>query len=204
MKRLLSLAAVVAVAAVAVAAPSSSAAPKAKSVIEDPLGDANAINDQGSGDGSFGDHVTPADASSVTDLLEVSFANDAKKLYITIETEAAPPATQGVGYRVRVNPDGPGGTHCLLFEAFHPGAGNILDKAHAHLRDACAGGDVIPIEVLGGTLIVPRSAHEGLGKGATLKAPQAQAFIYLGNYPQGIPAPTTDTTKVGTDYKMVK
>lgn len=39
----------------------------------------------------------------------------------------------------------------------------------------------------------------------TLKAPQAQAFIYLGSsYPAGAAAPTTDTTKVGTDYKRVK
>lgn len=183
----------------------ASAAPAPKEIIEDPAGDANALNDQGTGDGSNGNNVTPADASTVTDLLSISVTNDAKKLYITIETETSPPATQGVGYRVRFNPDGTGGAHCLLFEAFHPGAGNALTAAEGHLRDTCAGGDPIPIEVIGFMLVVPRKAHEAFAKGATLKAPQAQSFIYLGsNYPAGVPAPTMDTTTIGKDYKLVK
>lgn len=183
----------------------ASAAPAPKKLIEDPAGDANALNDQGTGDGSNGDNVTPADASTVTDLLSISVANDAKNLYITISTEAAPPATQGVGYRVRFNPDGTGGAHCLVFEAFHPGAGNALDTAEGHLRDTCAGGDPIPIEVLGFMLVVPRKAHKAFAKGATLKGIQAQSFIYLGSsYPAGVPAPTMDTTKVGKNYKLVK
>lgn len=190
-------------AALAVTAGSLQAAPKEQIVIEDPAGDANGLNDQGTGDGSNGDHVTPADASTVTDLLKVTVSNDAKNLYIVVQTENAPPATQGVGYRVRVNPDGAGGTYCLLFEAFYPGAGNDLTTNQGHLRDTCGGGEDVPIEVLGSSWIIPRSANEAFGKGATLTAPQAQAFIYLGTYPTGIPAPTTDTTKVGTDYKFV-
>lgn len=205
MKRVIVIAAALGlIAALSPAAPSAGAAPKAKVVIEDPAGDANGINDQGTGDGSVGDYVGPADASSVTDIVEISVANDAKNLYITFTTETVPPATQGVGFRVRFNPDGAGGTHCLLFEAFYPGAGNVLAAAEAHLRDTCGGGETTPIEVLGNLLIIPRSAHEALGKGATLAAPQAQAFIYLGSsYPAGLAAPTTDTTKVGTDYKLV-
>lgn len=182
----------------------ASAAPAPKVIIEDPAGDANGLNDQGTGDGSNGDNVTPADASSVTDLTEITVTNDAKNLTITVGTETAPPATQGVGFRVRFNPDGPGGTHCLLFEAFYPGAGNALDAAEGHLRDTCEGGDPIPVEVLSNMIIVPRNAHPALGKGKTLAAPQVQAFIYLGaSYPAGFPGPVTDTTKVGADYKLV-
>src|SRR5688500_2475580 len=130
------------------AAPAT-AAPKPVIVIEDPAEDANGLNDQGTGDGTNGDHVTPADASTVTDILEISVSNDAKKLYIMVGTQAAAPGTQGVGYRVRFNPDGTGGAHCLVFEAFYPGGGNDLTAATGHLRDTCEGGDPIPVEVLG-------------------------------------------------------
>ena len=181
------------------------AAPTPKEVIKDPLNDANAVNDQGTGDGSFGDHVGPADASSVTDFTGISLSNDSKNLYVTFTTEAAAPATQGVGYRLRVNPEGAGGTHCLLFEVFYPGATNALTAAEGHLRDTCGGGDAVDVEVLGNMLVIPRKAHKALGKGMTLKAPQAQSFIYTGSsYPAGLPLPVMDTTKVGADYKLIK
>lgn len=170
--------------------------------IVDPLGDANFINDQGSGDGSFGDQ-TAADAGTVSDILGVTLSNDAKNLAIAFDMEAAPPAATAVAYRLRVNPDGPGGTHCLLFEVFYPGANNTLTAPVAHLRDVCGDNENIPIEVLGTTLVIPRSAHEGLGKGKTLAAPQAQSFLYSGVYPNGVAAPTVDTTKIGTDFKFV-
>jgi hypothetical protein len=183
----------------------ASAAPAPKQVIEDPAGDANALNDQGTGDGSNGDNVTPADASTVTDLLSISLANDAKNLYISVETETAPPATQGVGFRVRFNPDGAAGAHCIVVEAFYPGGGNDLTAAAGHVRDTCAGGDPVPIEVLGYMLVIPRKTSKAFAKGATLKGAQAQSFIYLGSsYPAGAAAPTMDTTKFGIDYKLVK
>jgi hypothetical protein len=185
------------------AASTGAAAPKPKTVIEDPAGDANGLNDQGTGDGSNGDNVTPADASTVTDILEVTLANDAKNLYATVRTETAPPATQGVGFRVRLNPDGAGGSYCLLLEAFYPGAGNALDAPVAQLQDTCTG-ETTEIEVLGPMFVVPRKSNEAFAKGATLKAPQAQAFVYLGGPPPvGLPYPATDTTKVGSDYKLV-
>ena len=181
------------------------AAPAPKTLMEDPAGDANALNDQGTGDGSNGDNVTPADASTVTDLLSIDVSNDAKNLYITVGTEAAAPATQGVGYRVRFNPDGTGGTYCLVFEAFYPGVGNDLTAAAAHLRDTCEGGDPVELQVLGNMIVVPRKVSKALGKGAVLKAPQAQSFIYVGSsYPAGAAIVHMDTTKVGKDYKLVK
>ena len=189
------------IAVVAATAGQGSAAPKPS--IEDPLGDANFVNDQGTGDGSFGDQ-TAADAGTVSDLTAVTFSNDAKNLYVTIQTEAAPPATTGIGYRVRVNPDGANGAHCLAFEAYHPGANNALTGPVAYLRDLCAPGDPVPLEVLGTQIVVPRSAHEALAKGATLVAPQAQAFLYSGNETAGAMYPVADTTKIGTDYKLKK
>ncbi|MDP9067431.1 MAG: hypothetical protein M3N53_03645 [Actinomycetota bacterium] len=190
---------------VAAASSVATAAPAPKVVIEDPIGDANFLNDQGTGDGSFGDIVTPADVSSVTDFEAISIANDAKNLYINFETEAAAPATQGVGYRLRVNPDGPGGSYCLLFEVFYPGATDALTEAEGQLRDVCAGGDPVKLQVLGNQLVVPRKASKALGKGKTLKAPQAHGFIYSGgSYPAGVAGPVADTTKPGADYKLVK
>ncbi len=182
----------------------SKAAPKPTTVIEDPAGDANALNDQGNGDGSNGDVVGPADASSVTDLLKIDISNDAKNLYITFLTETAPPATQGVGFRLRANPDGAGGSYCLNFEAFYPGAGNALDAAVGQLRDTCTG-ETTEVEVLGPMLVVPRAASDALGKKSVLTGLQAHAFIYLGSAPPaGTTYPVTDTTKVGKDYKLKK
>jgi hypothetical protein len=180
-----------------------------KPSIEDPQGDANFVNDQGTGDGTVGDfNQAPASPSTVGDLLAVTFTNDAKNLYVHVETVAPPPATQGVGYRVRVNPDGAGGTYCLYFEGFFNGATNDLTTYKGHLRDECTGETIEAVvqgSTLGGTaIIVPRKSHEGLGKGAKLTAPQAASFVYSGSYPTGLSGPFIDTTKVGTDYALKK
>ena len=188
--------------ALMVGATSLQAAAAPKPQITDPFGDSNFVNDQGTGDGSIGD-TGDAGPGTASDLLSVTFSNDAKNLSIYVETQAAPPAITGVGFRVRVNPDGAGGTHCLLFEAFYKGANNTVDPAVAHVKDVCAGGDPVPVKIIGTTFIVPRKVSKALGKGATLKAPQAQSFLYTGTYPVGSPTGTVDTTKVGTDYKMV-
>jgi hypothetical protein len=188
--------------ALALATTALQAAPKKKVVIEDPVGDSNFVNDQGTGDGSFGDQ-TQADAGTVSDLIEVSLSNDAKNLYVEIITEAAPPAITGIGYRVRVNPDGDAGAYCVFFEAFFPGANNVLTEGKAHLRDGCEGGDPIPVDLLGTTLVIPRKENKAFAKGATLAAPQAQAFVYSGDYPTGVVGPFADTTTIGTDYKLV-
>ena len=190
-------------------ATSAGAAAEPKPNIEDPLNDGNFVNDQGAGDGSAGDVVTPADGGTVGDLLSVTFTNDAKNLYVHIETEASPPATVGESYRVRVNPDGPAGTYCLNFEAFFPGANNDHTAFVGHLRDACTGETIEAIvqpSILGGTaIIVPRKSHPALGKGQTLVAPQAQTMAWTGSaYPAGVGGPYIDTTKVGTDYALKK
>ncbi len=208
MKRFISILAVLAVtAAITIAPLGAVAAPKPS--VEDPANDANFINDQGTGDGSFGDHVGPADASEIADLLSVTFTNDKKNLYVHIETESTALPIAGEGFRVRTNPDGPGGVYCLYFEIFFPGAQNTVTDWVAHLRDACAANETIEatgtLSPLGGFLIeVPRKAHDGLGKGSKLTAPQAGSFLYSGTYPAGVVRPFLDTTKPGTDYALKK
>lgn len=203
MKRAISISVLLSVACAGVLSSSLVAsAATAKTVIEDPAGDANFINDQGTGDGSVGDQ-NPADAGNVSDLISVALANDAENLYVTFYAEGAPPATQGLGYRVRFNPDGAAGSQCILIEAFFPGATNVMTEFKAHVVDTCAGGDPVPVEILGTMLTIPRSANEAFGKGKTLAAPQAQSFVWWGSYPEGAALGTMDTTKVGTDYRFV-
>ncbi|MDQ3962870.1 MAG: hypothetical protein M3277_03015 [Actinomycetota bacterium] len=202
MKR--SIAIVMALALSAVLTASATGAPKPNVV--DPMNDANGVNDQGTGDGSFGD-FNPATVSTVTDLLEIRFTNDAKSITAHIKTQAGPPASQGTGYRVRVNP-GAGGVYCLYFESFHPGAGNDLTENVGHVRDACTG-EVIEAVVIptihGLGITVPRDSHEAFGKGKKLVAPQGAGFVYAGStYPAGVMYPVTDTTKPGTDYAIKK
>ena len=205
MKKRTSVVAVAAIAAAlaATSLPATAAAPA--QILEDPVGDSNFVNDQGTGDGSTGDQ-TAADAGTVSDLLGVQITNDKKNVVVTIQTEAAPPAATGIGYRVRFNPDGSGGAHCILLEAYHPGANNLVTTPQAYLIDACNGNETTPIEVLGTTLYIPRAANAAFAKGATLAAPQAQAFLYSGDGGAGTGAknPVADTTKVGTDYKLKK
>ncbi len=191
-------------AAMILAASAMQAAAAPKPHIQDPLGDANFVNDQGTGDGSFANGGAGADAGTVSDLTAVTFSNDKKNLYVNIETEAAPPAASGIGYRVRVNPDGTGGSYCLFIEAFHPGANNDLTAAVAQLRDACNGGEPVKLGIVGNTVTVPRKASKAFAKGGKLTAPQAQSFLYSGSYPTGAAGPMVDVTEVGTDYKLRK
>ena len=201
MRRILSITAALGLAFV-LAAPSLHAASPTV-VIEDPYGDANGINDQGTGDGSVGDVTGAADAGNASDLGNVTVTNDAKNLYITFLNEQSPPATQGLALRFRAN--GEPGSQCLNFEVYYTGATNNLTATEAILRDTCEGGDPIKIEALGTQLIVPRSAHEALGKGKVLTSPQAQSFVWSGtSYPAGVGGPYIDTTKVGKDYKLKK
>lgn len=209
MKRTLALLVLLALAAFQ--APLLAAAPpKPKVVLEDPVEDANFINDQGTGDGSFGDfNQAGADASSFADIVSAGFSNDAKNLYVFIETQSNAAPAAGEGFRVRANP-GAGGVYCLNFDIFFPGAQNTLTAPEAVFTDTCAGSEAkvvkAEISIHGGYMItVPRKGVEALGKGKKLAAPQAQSFLYGGsNHPAGVSGPYFDTTKAGKDYKLVK
>jgi len=186
---------------------SAAAAPKPKIVLEDPVEDANFLNDQGTGDGSFGDFNQAADTSGFADIVSVGFANDKKNLYAFIETQSNAAPAAGEGFRVRANPAA-GGVYCLNFEIFFGGAQNTLTTPEAIFRDACGAGEAVPVKVEisihGGFMItVPRAGTETLGKGKVLSAPQAQTFLYSGsNHPAGVTGPYFDTTKAGKDYKL--
>jgi hypothetical protein len=202
MKRALSIVAALGVLATLAATPVNASAAAAKAIIKDPINDANFVNDQGTGDGSLGDQDA-ASAGTVSDLLGITLSNDAKNLYLTIETQAQPPAATAIGYRVRFN--GTPGQQCLLVEAMYPGANNALTVAEAYLIDNCNGGAAVPVKVLGTQIVVPRKLSKAFAKGAKLDTPQAQSFFWSGSsYPAGVGGPMIDTTKVGTDYALVK
>ena len=204
MKRVVLIATLVGLAALLAAGPLKAAEPKPS--IVDPEGDANFINDQGTGDGSVGDVEEAGSQSSFADLNDVTFTTDKKNLYVHIGTLGTSPPTVGEGFRVRTNP-GAGGVYCLYFEAFFPGATNDLTAWKGHLRDACnANATVEGAATIGplGTIMVtvPRAGVDALKKGATLSAPQAATFVWSGSYPAGAAGPFLDTTKPGTDYKL--
>ncbi len=201
MKRLFSIAALLAVALIA-SSLQATAAPKPH--IEDVMADANFINDQGTGDGSFGDfNQAGTSPGTVSDILAVTLSNNAKNLIIDFQTQAAPPAITGIGYRVRANPEGAG--HCIIIEAYHPGANNAITQAVGWAVDTCEGGDPVEIKVVGTQWQIPRSASKAFVKGAKLTGLQAQAYLYSGDGSYShAKYPVADTTKVGTDYTFKK
>ena len=205
MKRAISI--LIALAIGAALSTSATAAGAPKVVLEDPVEDANALNDQGTGDGTFGDfNQAGADASEFADIVAVAFRTDKKNVYAYIETQSTAQPTAGEGFRVRVNPTA--GVYCLNFEIFFNGAQNDLTAPVAHLRDACdVGSDPIEakvaISLFGGyEITVPRKAHEAFKKGSKLTAPQAQTYLWSGSYPTGVAGPYLDTTKAGDDYTI--
>lgn len=76
--------------------------------IEDPLNDANFLNDQDNAYGTpaagEGDHTGPADVGSVSDFLKVWFTNTKKTVSVHILTERPPPASTTIYYRVAASP----------------------------------------------------------------------------------------------------
>lgn len=204
MKRLISIMAAMSSLAL-VALPGTAGAKEPKPQIEDPLGDANGINDQGTGDGStIGDRSETGGPGTVSDLLAVTFTNDKKFLFVDIRVQNTPPAATSVGFRVRTNRDGAAGAYCLFFEAFYSGTNNTVTTPVGHVRNECTGEANVPIEVLGTQLKIPRDAVDGLGKGAVLTSPQALSFQYSGTYEAGVVGPYMDTTRIGTDFKFKK
>ncbi|MGH2729911.1 MAG: hypothetical protein ACRDJI_04805, partial [Actinomycetota bacterium] len=81
------------------AAPAAQAAPEvpAEPNIVDPPGDANYINNNQTQGQSGNNHTTPADASSLADILAVWFTHDAEKISVHVQTEAPQPSS-GAAY----------------------------------------------------------------------------------------------------------
>jgi hypothetical protein len=179
--------------------------------IEDPAGDANYLNGQGL-DESQKDHVTPADAGSVSDLIKVWFTNDADFVNVHVLTEVVPPAdTSAYIFRVAVDPGS--GANCLWFQIFTDGPTNPAG-AFGTLRDTCTEdvsiGEGVTVkfeESADGqgisTISVPRSAHAALMDGATLGTPVASVRNLFNPGPASMTAPQIDDTLPGTSYSIV-
>ena len=95
--------------------------------IEDPVNDGNFLNDQGfrADTGFHGDNVTPADGSTVGDLMKIWFTNDAETVSLNIQTQAAGPAATTIVYQAFTNAgEGPAGSSvvgCLRWYGLIPG-----------------------------------------------------------------------------------
>ena len=181
--------------------------------IEDPAGDANYLNGQGSVPDQE-DHVTPADAGSVSDLLKVWFTNDAEFVRVHVLTEAPPPAS-GSAYIYRIHVDPGVGEPCLWFQILTEGPTNPAG-AFGNLRDTCDGNDQLFEEGVTvnfeetadgqgiSTISVPRALYAGFIDGAVLNAPIATVRNFInGNPVRTVTAPQIDDTKPGTAYTIV-
>lgn len=182
--------------------------------IEDPAGDANYLNDQGTGQAD-GDYAAPADAGSVSDILKVWFTHDAEVVRAHILTEVPPPATASAYFfRVQVGPAGD--ENCLRFQLATTGP-TYPDGAEPEgsLRDLCGEADetytegiTATIEELAdgtgvSTIVVPRSTHPAFADDAVLGTPTAHARNWIGTTATGgATAPQIDDTKPGTDYTI--
>jgi hypothetical protein len=93
-------------------------------LIDDPLEDANGFNDQGNrGDVGFqGDHVTPTDAGSVSDLLKIWITHDVETVSIHFNTQAPAPASTSTFFQAYSNPGGDFPLGCLRWAVLIPGA----------------------------------------------------------------------------------
>jgi hypothetical protein len=208
-KRLISvLAAVGLVAGALIASPATvQAAPEvpAEPNIVDPPGDANYINNNQTQGQSGNNHTTPADASSLGDILAVWFTHDAEKISVHVQTEAPQPSS-GAAYIVFffANPD-----ECLYAE-FAIAAPSYQGDSYAEVEDSCAGlepaeGEVVSEEGPDGTGIItaafPRSYSASFGDGAVIGTPRIE-MRHLNGGPASLRGPTIDNTDPGSDYTI--
>ena len=178
--------------------------------IEDPAGDGNYLNDQGNGE--VGDNVTPADASTVADILKVWFTHDADVVRAHILTEAPHSANTASAYFYRVQVDPGGDPNCLRLQIATPGPTSPTTAETAgSLRDLCGDADETYTEGITATIdetadgqgiatvTIPRSTHPAFADNLVLAAPTAHVRNYLGG---AATAPQVDSTAAGTDYTM--
>ncbi len=192
--------------------------------IDDPLNDANFLNDQGNrgSTGFQGDHATPADGGSVSDLLKVWFTNDAETVSMHIQTEAAGPATTAIMYEVFSNSGGDFPLGCLRWAALIPGVSptspwqgppviKLIDRCNDEGTNLFANGiegEYKIEELADGTGVLtatfPRSYSPLLADGLSIVAPFAESSLAVGADAAGVATPVTvDNTINGTDYVLV-
>ena len=194
--------------------------------VTDLKGDANFINDStapGLGKGT----ETPADASTIGDILAGWFSADAAKVHAHIQVEAVPPGGNGISYNFYAAPgEGSAGANtvgCLRFwlvlPGTNPGGGSYQGAPIVKLHDRCnTGGNVYAApdaeflieEGPDGTGIVTISAPRDLSPlfadGQTLSAPTIVSNSPAAGQTVGpreswaVVTPSTDNTATGTDY----
>lgn len=196
-------------------------------VLEDPFGDANALNDQGNGNTGFqGDNVTGTDAGNASDVGKVWFTDDATTISVHIQTELPPPGSQGLRYDVYTAPGEGSVTSstlgCIRFVAFF--AGNAQGQTttwqgptKAKFFDACNEGSnwfnhgVEATLSFGAfedgtgyiTITGPKDASPFVATGQSLSGTTVTTRVLSGEEGSAdgaVAAPTIDNTKAGIDY----
>ncbi len=238
MKRLLALTLTAGLAAV-LSAPAGAQEPEPVTVpetvsIEDPLNDANGLNDQGNrADVGFqGDHATPTDAGSVSDVLKVWFTHDAESVSVHFQTQAVPPASTATLFEVFSNAGGDFPVYgCLRFAVLTPGTyqGQITTyqgEPIAKLIDRCndgtnfwdngiegeitiTEGPEVPQQNTGTpgasgilTAKFPRSYSPLLADGLSLVKPFFETSVAAGTVGALATPFTLDNSLEGTDYAI--
>jgi len=190
--------------------------------VEDPKGDANYLNDQGGAcvgaplpptcTPYAGDNVGSDAVGTVSDILKVWFTSDATNVNAHILTNAAPPASTPLFFRVRVDPGE--GSNCLWFQAFFAGVTQgqtePTNPTGASLRDTCTTalgtqteGIKLFVETSDDdgitTIQVPKTLHPAFADGGILKTPDAHVRNFIAGT---VTAPQVDNTKPGTDFTI--
>lgn len=192
--------------------------------IDDPLGDANGLNDQDNAYGSpaegEGDHVTGPGGTS-TDLLKVWFSNTAKDVSLHFQTNGDPSTlAYDTYFRFASNP-GTGSVAaneargCLYWIASINGAGGgYTGETGAVLEDQCNVGDGVagtlttaagPEGTFINTMTFPRSYSPLLADGGKIVAPYGVSrIVYVGPLPEAGTAAvvTLDNTQRGAEYAI--
>lgn len=197
--------------------------------IDDPVGDANGLNDQ---DNAYnapplvgeGDHVLPADVGTATDILKVWFTNTGTDVSLNIQLEGNPSALAYDTYFRFSSNMGEGAVAsdtlrgCLQWIASVNGAGGAYNApTEGNLTDKCNVGDPVftPLTIAPAdtgfvmTITFPRSYSPLLEDGALLTAPFGVSRVLYANGLPPSPAAgstaafvTMDNTQRGTDYTI--
>lgn len=171
--------------------------------IEDVAGDANALNDQGAGQG-IGDNSGGVNFANA-DILKVWFTNDSDKLNVHVQTTVVPPNSRfGLLYRIFFTEvEG-----CDLFEAYIPSITYAGTESATLVCDEDVAGE-LKIEALDDetgvtTLSFNRADSPVFATGTVLAAPEAFTRGAHGTDGGALLVPVFDTTKTGTDYVITE
>jgi len=210
------------IASVFSAVPAQAADVPAAVQIDDPVGDANGLNDQDNAYGTpaagQGDHVGPA-GGTATDILKVWFSNTATDISLSFQTKGDPNnLIYDTYFRFSSNPGkgsvaGDETRGCFLWVASINGAaGGWQGETGGSLTDKCNVGDAVagplvteegPESTFITTMTFPRSYSPLLADGGTITDPfGVSRVLYVGPSPTTAAFVTLDNTKRGTDYAI--